>query len=118
MTKILIDESVEGRVVAFFRLVNQDVSYVSEIQKGISDEVVLEMAFTEKRLLVTNDTDFAKLVFSQKLPNHGVVLLRFIGKSSREIVRLLKNILTEADLDSFENKFTVISEAGLKIRTE
>lgn len=54
-----------------------DVLYVIEFKPGILDKEVLEKAFSEKRILLTEDKDFGELVYRLKEPGYGIILLRF-----------------------------------------
>jgi predicted nuclease of predicted toxin-antitoxin system len=57
--KLLADESVELGIVRLLRENDHDVRAVAEEHPRASDRAVLELAFAEERILVTNDKDFA-----------------------------------------------------------
>lgn len=61
--KLPADEGVDFHVVSFLRKEGHDVRYVAELEPGISDENVLEIANDELRKLLTTDKDFGELVF-------------------------------------------------------
>lgn len=63
---LLIDESVDRQVVEKLRLEGHDVVYVSDLDPGISDDVVLSTANKMRALLVTADKDFGELVFRRQ----------------------------------------------------
>ncbi len=57
---LLADESVDGQIVARLRQDNHDVTYVAEMEPGISDETVLQRANEQEALLLTVDKDFGE----------------------------------------------------------
>ena len=89
--RFLADESVERPVVIRLRDAGYDVSYVSEAHPGAPDDIVLDQATRELRILLTNDKDFGTLAFLQRRASAGVVLLRLPRwRSDRKGVRLLR----------------------------
>lgn len=86
--KFLVDESVEYGIVLFLRAKGFDVYSISEENPSISDPEVLDLAYKQKRVLITNDKGFSKLIFKDKLKSYGVILIRLpytdtIGKVTR-----------------------------------
>ncbi len=77
----LADESCAGPVIRSLREAGHDVIAISEVAKGAADEQVLERAVSEKRVLVTEDLDFGRLVFSAGHSTAGVLLLRFPNRA-------------------------------------
>jgi predicted nuclease of predicted toxin-antitoxin system len=50
---------------------------VSEVHRGAEDATVLELALSERRVLLTEDKDFGQLVFAAARDSGGVVLIRW-----------------------------------------
>ncbi|HEY6418240.1 MAG TPA: DUF5615 family PIN-like protein [Candidatus Binataceae bacterium] len=73
----MADESCAGPVIRALRMAGHDVVAISEISKGISDERVMERAFSEGRVLITEDADFGELVYARGRPSAGVILVKF-----------------------------------------
>ena len=69
----LADESVDKPVVEALRKKGYLVGYGVEMEPGISDDVVLDLANKGKALLLTADKDFGELVFRLKRLSSGVV---------------------------------------------
>jgi predicted nuclease of predicted toxin-antitoxin system len=74
--KFLADECCDAGIVASLRVDGHDVSYVLERQTGISDDEVLQNAFVEERILLTEDKDFGELIYRLKKPAYGIILIR------------------------------------------
>ena len=54
---------------------------VAEINPGIADDVVLALAQSESRVLLTEDKDFGLLAYAGGRHTAGVVLIRFPGNA-------------------------------------
>ena len=56
--------------------------YVAEMEPGVLDDAVLDLANREAALLLTADKDFGELVFRQRRFSGGIILVRLAGLSS------------------------------------
>ncbi|MHB8383975.1 MAG: DUF5615 family PIN-like protein [Candidatus Binataceae bacterium] len=81
--EFVADESCAGPVIRALRMASHDVIAIAEISKGISDEQVMQRAFTEGRVLITEDGDFGELVYARRLPSVGIVLVKFDSRARR-----------------------------------
>lgn len=87
--KFLADECCDAALVDALRGDGHDVLYAVESLRGATDEVVLTRAFSESRILLTEDKDFGELVYRLRRPAHGIVLLRFdVADRALKIPRL------------------------------
>ena len=111
---IVADENVDHPIVEALREAGHSVSYVAEMESGISDERVLSSANEEKAILITADKDFGELYFRQHRLSTGVVLLRLSGlsgtKKSEIVCSTFKNHGKE-----LRNSFAVVTPAGIRI---
>lgn len=75
----LADEGCAGPVIRALRKAGHDVIAIAiaEVAAGATDQQVLDRALNENRVLITEDRDFGNLVYAQRRPSAGVVLLRF-----------------------------------------
>lgn len=74
--RILADENIAASLVSLLRSEGFDVSYISEIRAGMTDDEVLSLAYSDGRVLLTEDRDFGEMVFRLKRRAKGIVLLR------------------------------------------
>jgi len=79
--KILADEGVDRPIVERLRQSGHQVWYVAEMEPGISDNVILDLANREGAVLLTADKDFGELVFRQGRMTRGIILVRLAGIS-------------------------------------
>lgn len=92
-----------------------DVLYVPEMDPGISDDDVLDLATGENAILVTSDKDFGELVFRQGRAHQGVLLLRLHGLSPAEKGALLSGVVEEHGI-RLTRAFSVVDESRIRIR--
>jgi predicted nuclease of predicted toxin-antitoxin system len=75
-------------------------SYVDELERGISDELVLSSSREISAVLITADKDFGELVFRRGLTNTGILLVRLAGLTGSSNLPSTKY----ADLRAFGQK--------------
>lgn len=75
--KFCVDECCNVELVQHLQSVGYNVLYIAQYKPGALDDEVLLQAFTEKRILLTEDKDFEELVYWLKKPAYGIVFLRF-----------------------------------------
>src|SRR5262245_37751796 len=64
--QLFADESVASQIVRQLRDLGHDVLYPPETDESAADEIWLDKARNEKRILITDDKDFSELVFARK----------------------------------------------------
>ena len=112
MVKFLVDEST-GKLLGLLLVdAGYDVTFVGDWKPGAIDKDVLKKAYTENRIIITDDKDFGELVFRQGQKSKGVILLR--TKTSNPNVRfsILNRLIKTVDLS---NKFIVIRKEAIKM---
>lgn len=112
--KFLIDENVDFSVATFLRAEGFDVKTVVETKPSLEDKDVLALAIQENRILITNDKDFGRLVFKDKLSSTGIILLRLEDESSQLKIERLKAVLLRFK-EKLPNNFLVITEDKVRI---
>jgi predicted nuclease of predicted toxin-antitoxin system len=115
MAEFLADESVDFRVVESLRKAGYKVEAVIEVDPGISDDQVLQIANELEAILLTEDKDFGELTFRLKKPNQGIILIRMSGNPIEEKMQKIMQVL-EGYLDQLSHCFTVITQDKVRIR--
>lgn len=64
-------EGVDRSIVDGLRLLGFDVFYIIDEIRALDDEIILQIAADEKRILITKDKDFGELVFRLNKGNAG-----------------------------------------------
>ena len=112
--KFLIDECVGLSVANWLKEQGYDAVSVYDIGIGISDDEVLQKAFSGNRILITCDKDFGEMIFKGKRQHSGVIFLRLENEKPSHKSLVLKNLLERYPQDLFGN-FVVVSEGMVRI---
>ncbi len=116
MRILLADENFPLPSVKALRANGHDVYSVVELDASISDEVVIEKAISEKRILLTFDKDFGELVFKNGYrPPNGIIFFLWEHYQPEEPGKFLITIFEKENL-SFDFKITVIDESSIRQR--
>jgi predicted nuclease of predicted toxin-antitoxin system len=113
--KFLADEGVDRQIVDRLRQDGHMVWYVAEMEPGISDDEVLNLANQENAILLTADKDFGELIFRQRRISAGVILLRLAGLSQESKSEAFASVI-KGHADELQQAFTVITPAMVRIR--
>jgi predicted nuclease of predicted toxin-antitoxin system len=113
--KLVADENVDAGIVSALRGAGHDVIYVREMDPGIDDERVLELADGQGALLLTSDKDFGELVFRQRRLHSGVILFRLAGLPPEVKARILLSVM-RTHARELPAAFTVIGPRSVRIR--
>jgi len=76
---LVADESIDRQIVDQLRNCGYRVISVAEMDPGMTDAEVFELANAQDALLITADKDFGEIVFRQRRVNRGVILVRLAG---------------------------------------
>ena len=93
-----------------------DVATVQAIAVGSPDSDVLALSYQQNRILVTIDKDFGQKVFQEKLPHHGIILLRLEDESVPVRLTVLEQILLRHS-DDLSDNFVVATEKRIRFAT-
>ena len=85
--RFLVDECTGPRVANWLKSEGYEVFSVYHQARGLDDNKVIEKAFVEDWILITNDKDFGEKVFRERRPHKGVIFLRL--KDERAIIRAI-----------------------------
>jgi predicted nuclease of predicted toxin-antitoxin system len=109
------DESLDLQIVKRLRQDGHIISYITEIQPGVTDDIVLNLANQEGRVLLTADKDFGELVFRLGRASFGVVLIRLSGLVSSQKAEIVAHAINQYATDLL-GSFTVITPQIVRIR--
>jgi predicted nuclease of predicted toxin-antitoxin system len=111
--RFLADESCDFAIVRLLRGAGHDVSAIAETHPGITDQEVIALARTEKRIVITEDKGFGQLVKASD-PGSGVILLRFHANARTALADMVVKVVTEKG-DDLQKAFTVVRPGKVRI---
>ncbi|MDD5472520.1 MAG: DUF5615 family PIN-like protein [Candidatus Methanoperedens sp.] len=112
--RFLVDECTGPAVAQWLRRQNHDVISVFDELRGADDRDVIQKAFEQNRILITNDKDFGELVFREKKPHKGVILLRLEDERAANKIAVIERLL-EKHGKSLSGNFIVVTETTVRI---
>ena len=115
--KILANENFPRASVLFLKSKGYDVKSIGVDSAGISDSEIMEIAITEKRLILTFDSDYGELIFKFGFkPPAGVIYLRLKDFTPEYPGKLIYDIFSNYDLN-FNHRLSVIDRNGVRQRS-
>ena len=111
--RFLVDECTGPAVVGWLREQDHEVYSVFEEARGMDDSAILQKAFEENWILITNDKGFGEKVFRERLGHRGIIVLRLDDeRASNKIATLLRLLGNYAD--QLADHFVVVTETQVR----
>lgn len=95
--RFLVDECTGPALAKWLETELHEVYSVYDNSPGMTDEEILLKAYAEEWILITNDKDFGELIFREKKPHHGVILLRLKNERASSKIASMKLLLRHSD---------------------
>ena len=117
--KLYLDQMFALDVAQALRHEGHDVMRASEVgQARADDQLILEKAIAEKRILVTLDEHFGDWVILPLSKHPGVIRLKINPTTSENAIQLLLPFLRVHSSAQFENHLVIVSSKRSKwVRT-
>jgi len=111
--RFLVDESTGPAVAEWLSSEGHEVFSVYDLARGLDDDNIVQKAFDEKWILITNDKDFGEQVYRDQKPHHGIVLLRLDDERAKSKIEVLKRLL-KSHSEKLPNQFVVVTEKNVR----
>jgi len=108
------DESCDFSVVKALRTAGHEVVAIAETSPGAEDEVVLGLARSDARVLLTEDKDFGLLAYAGGHDTNGVVLIRFPGRVRSALGQAIVDVVNELS-DRIVGAFVVVQPGRARL---
>src|SRR6266540_2676142 len=112
--EFLADESCAFAVVRALRSAGHEVVAVAEISPRADDEVVLDLADRNARILLTEDKDFGRLVYAHQRSTGGVILIRFPPWARHFLPSTVLKLAAERGAD-LAGRFVVVQPGRIRL---
>lgn len=111
--KFQVDECTGPSVASWLRDKGHEVFSVYEDARGAEDDIILQKAFEENWILITNDKDFGDKVYRNGRLHKGVILLRLENERAESKIQVLSHLF-EKFSDRLPNAFVVVTEKQVR----
>ncbi len=112
--RFLADESCDFSIVRALRGKGFDVLAVSEVATRSVDRELIDQAYRENRVLITEDKDFGWLVYVSRANSAGVILVRFPGNARSELAETIIQLVTDRE-EELLGGFIVVQPGKIRI---
>ena len=112
--RFLVDECTGPAVALWLREQKHEVFSVYDQARGMADEQIVQKAFAENWILITNDKDFGEKVYREHRSHKGVVLLRLDDERTTRKIETLQHML-ERYGDQLSDHFVVVTETRVRL---
>lgn len=114
LLRFLADESCDFGVVRALRTHGYNVLAVGEITTRSVDRELIDQAYQENRILITEDKDFGWLVYVSRANSAGVILIRYPGNARKELAEAITKLVSDRG-DELQGAFVVIQPGHIRI---
>src|SRR5262245_34889683 len=113
--KFLLDVCASSRALRIFLAdLGHDVCLALDIDPCSPDDGLLDLAWQEGRILVTEDKDFGELVFVRRLPHRTII--RFIEMRVEEQVAAMRELLDYYPTELQGETLIIVTRGRVRIR--
>lgn len=113
---ILADESLDLIIIEALQRHNIELYSIFELNRGLSDEEIIELSRNPPRIILTEDKDFGEWVFAHDVDDISVMLLRYDYINVDAIASIVVNLIQEKGAELF-GKFVTVTLNKVRIRT-
>lgn len=111
--RFLVDESAGPGLAASLREQGHEVLSIYNEARGLQDDQVIQWAYEGNWVLITSDKDSGELVYRERRPHKGVVLLRLENQRREYRVQAVRRLL-ERYGNRIPGSFVVVTEQKVR----
>lgn len=113
--KFLLDVCTSSRSLRrLLADLGHDVRLAGDVDARASDEVLLNLALQEGRILITEDKDFGELVFVHRRPHPAIV--RFVEMRVQDQVTAMRELLDRYRREMESGAMIVVTRGRIRTR--
>jgi predicted nuclease of predicted toxin-antitoxin system len=112
--KFLLDVNTSGVLLKLLLESGHDVTCVTDVDSGMSDDLILSWAVREERIIITTDSDFEQMIWLQERPHYGVLRLENLPRQER--IELFQEVLTDHADDLELGCVVIATQKKIRIR--
>lgn len=115
--KIKLDENIPARLVNILSQFGHEIDTVpKEGLIGYEDHRVWEAAQNSRSFLITQDLDFSNTERFKPGHHFGILLVRLRAPGREALVRRIKSLFRDEDVERWKGCFVVTTENKIRIR--
>lgn len=111
--RLLIDENIADELTDMLCGKGHDVLKPSP---GTKDEHIAAIAKKERRVILTQDKDFANIIWYPPKSLHGIIRIKFHPPIISDILVALENLFQEFTQKDLDKKLIILEKDGFRTR--
>ena len=111
--RFLVDECTGPKVAAWLNSQGHEIFSVFDEARGVEDDVVIQKAYDESWILITNDKDFGEKVYRERRLHRGVIFMRLEDERATNKIEVLRRLL-EGHADRLTDRFVVVTDTRVR----
>ncbi len=111
--RFIVDECTGPKVAGWLRGEGHEVISIFDEARGIEDDDIIQRAYDEHWILITNDKDFGEKVYRERRPHRGIIFMRLEDERANSKIEVLRQLL-ESYADRLEDQFVVVTETQVR----
>lgn len=94
--KFITDENIQNKVIDYLTMLGLDIFDIKQKRlQGTPDHEILDLAVSENRIILTQDSDFGTDFFTSGFRATGIIYIRPGHVNSSEVIKILEAVLNE-----------------------
>ena len=115
--KIVADENLFEPIIDYLRELGHDVfSIRNTSHSGISDDEIYTLACREKRVIMTMDKDFSRILRFPPERCGGIVVVKIYKRPVEETLNIFKKFYQNIQEKDVKANLVIITPEGVRIR--
>ncbi len=111
--RFLVDECTGPAVAQWLRRHDHEVFSVYEEARGANDDEIINKAFAEDWILITNDKGIGEKIYREHHPHKGMILLRLNDERAFNKIETVRRLLESYSGQLYEH-FVVVTETQVR----
>jgi predicted nuclease of predicted toxin-antitoxin system len=112
--KILLDSCIWGGAKIDLEKAGIDTKWVGDFLKDPGDELIIQLAVRESRVIVTQDKDFGELAIFRGVPHFGII--RLVNFSARQHGIVTVEILNQYEEELKQKAIITVDTSRVRLR--
>jgi predicted nuclease of predicted toxin-antitoxin system len=111
--RFLVDECTGPKVAEWLHRQGHEIFSVFDEARGIEDDEVIQKAYAESWILITNDKGFGEKVYRERRPHRGVIFMRLEDERAANKIEVLRRLLA-GYAERLEDQFVVVTDTRVR----
>lgn len=115
--KFIADENIYKPIIDYLRVERHNVFSIAESEySGSKDEEIYNLACRQKRIIITMDKDFSRILNFPPQNCGGIIIVKIYRQKVDETLKIFKKHFRKLEEKDIKRNLVIISPESLRIR--